>query len=1224
VPVPNFISEDQIERALVQKLQHLHGFDSLDCHTEDPEDLNDGSGRANKREVILVDRVREAATRLNPDIPANAIEEALEKLLDRRQSMSLVAANQEVYGLLRDGIPVEFDDAQGRPQKERVYLIEFDNPDANRYLAVTQLWVKGDRGFRRPDVLLYVNGLPLVFIELKNSNVKLRNAFDDNLTNYKREIPRLFLTNAFCVLSNAIETKVGSITAEWEHFFVWLRAEDEKEKIDREEIARKGTSLEGVIAGLFPRQRLLDYMENFILYYKDRDKIVAQNHQFLGVNRAFALFVAKRSTLTPALSQGEREKEESPQYRGGYYFEGQVERARELRQKQTPAEELLWELLRDRRFLELKFRRQHQIGDHIVDFYCHEHRLVIEADGEVHETSVQKVHDEQRDAILRGQGFQVIRFSNQQILENAQEVLQSIADLFPSSNGRGARGEGKTPANGLGVFWHTQGSGKSFSMIFYARKIFRKETGNFTFVVVTDRDDLDGQIYRNFLNTGTVTKAEAAQPKNSGELRKFLGQNKRLVFTLIQKFRWDKGKEYPLLSDRRDIIVIVDEAHRTQYKDLAENMRAGLKNAQYLAFTGTPLLGAQRKTNAWFGDYVSEYNFQQSMDDGATVPLFYKKRVPRVLIQNDDLADDLAEICEDENLDEAQQQKLENRFAQEIEVIKRDDRLETIAEDIVYHFPRRGYLGKGMVVSLDKFTAVKMYDKVQRLWKERIKELNGEINKASTEQERERLKKLRDHMKTVEMAVVVSEEADEETKFAKQKLDTKPHRERMNRLDEHGHDIEHNFKNPEHPLQLVFVCAMWLTGFDAPTLSTLYLDKPMKDHTLMQTIARANRVTSWKINGKEKKNGEIVDYYNVFRNMRKALKDYAQGQTGEEVPVREKDDLFRLLNDAIEQGTTFCAGIGIDLSALHDSKDIFKKVEKFKQHANTMLAKDEWRKSFSVYENTITGLYEACKPEILGKPIVRSVAVFQYLRGVVDAIIEQANVDAVSLRIGELLDESLVVDESTGLKEDSERVRITQTGKAWDLSKINFEKLKEDFKTKPHKNIEIADLRAFIQKKLEQMMKENVTRTDFATRLQGIVDRYNAGSSSADNYFEELMKFAKEMKSESERHVREGLTEDELELFDLIKKDKMTKEEEQKVRLAAKSLLNRLRNEPPKVLVQDWFKDGQSQKQVRSAVEAVLDEKLPETYDRALFTAKCNSVFETMLNYASQGLKWAA
>jgi type I restriction enzyme R subunit len=399
----------------------------------------------------------------------------------------------------------------------------------------------------------------------------------------------------------------------------------------------------------------------------------------------------------------------------------------------------------------------------------------------------------------------------------------------------------------------------------------------------------------------------------------------------------------------------------------------------------------------------------------------------------------------------------------------------------------------------------------------------------------------------------------------------------------------------------------------------------MKGHTLMQTIARANRVTSWKIDGIEKKSGEIIDYYNVFRNMRKALKDYAQGQEGQpDMPVQEKDELFKLLDDAIAQGMQFCAGIGIDLKTLLESKEVFKNVSTFEDYANTMLAKDEWRKGFAVYENTITGLYEACKPEILGKPVVRSVAVFQYLRGVLDAIIEQTDIDAVALRVGELLDESLVVDASAGLKDDATKFRIAQSGKTWDLSKIDFDKLKEEFKETPHKNIEIADLRAFIQKKLEQMLKENASRTDFATRLQDIIDRYNSGSSSADNYFNELMKFTKDLQAESERHILEGLTEEELELFDLIKKDKMTKEETQKVRLAAKSLLHRLREETPTVLIQDWFKDGQSRTRVRSAVEIVLDDKLPETYNRALFTEKCNNVFETMLNYANQGVKWAA
>jgi type I restriction enzyme R subunit len=399
----------------------------------------------------------------------------------------------------------------------------------------------------------------------------------------------------------------------------------------------------------------------------------------------------------------------------------------------------------------------------------------------------------------------------------------------------------------------------------------------------------------------------------------------------------------------------------------------------------------------------------------------------------------------------------------------------------------------------------------------------------------------------------------------------------------------------------------------------------MKDHTLMQTIARANRVTSWKINGVEKKNGEIIDYYNVFRNMRKALKDYAQGREGqEEPPVQEKKVLFTLLEDAIVQGKEFCREKDIDIDILLENTDIFKNVSQFNHYADTLLSRDEWRKGFAVYENTITSLYEACKPEILGRPVVRTVAVFQYLRGVVDTIVEQKDIDAVGMRISQLLDESVVVDGTGSAHESELEWRIVQSGRTWDLSKINFDKLKEDFQRASYKNIEISDLRAFIQRKLEQMLRQNAMRSDFAQRLQSIIDAYNAGSSSADNYFAELLRFTQDLQEESERHIRENLTEDELELFDLLKKDKMTNEETQKVRLAAKSLLYRLLEESPKVLVQDWFKDGQSKLRVRTAVETVLNIHLSESYDRVVFTEKCNKIFDLMLNQASQGLKWAA
>ena len=1081
--MPNFISEDDIEVAMVQRLQHVYGYDTLNCFTADPADLNDGSGRTDKRDVILYDRLKEAAIALNPGIPESAIDDALKQLCDKRQAMSSVAANREVDALIRDGVRVEFKDEQGRNRKERIKVIDFTDPTShhNQFLAVTQLWIQSTgaaakAGYRRPDILLYINGLPLVFIELKNSNVKLRTAYDDNLTNYKADIPQLFLANALCVFSNGIETRVGSLTAEWEHFFHWLRPDDEKEKIRREQIRDDGTSAERFLAGLCPKDKLLDYLENFVLYHKDTQKIIAQNHQFIGVNRGF-------------------------------------------------------------------------------------------------------------DKFLRREEF-----------------------------------DGK-----LGVFWHTQGSGKSFSMIFYARKIFRKCEGNYSFVVVTDREDLDGQIYRNFLNTGTVRKAEAAQPKDSEQMRTFLGQNKRLVFTLIQKFRWPKGQKYPLLSDRDDIIVIVDEAHRTQYKSLAENMRAGLPKAQYLAFTGTPLLGRDRKTNEWFGDYVSEYNFSQSMDDGATVPLFYKKRVPEMHNQNEDLSEEFYEILEDENLDDAQQEKLEKKFATEMEVIKRDDRLDAIAEDIVYHFPRRGYLGKGMVITLDKFTAVKMHNKVQLRWKEEIKILRGRIKASPDEGEKRRLKRRVDYMKAVEMAVVVSDENGEEEKFDKKGIDIRPHRKRMNQLDANGHDLEYNFKDPDDPLQLVFVCAMWLTGFDAPTVSTLYLDKPQKDHTLMQTIARANRVCSHKINGVEKRNGEVVDYYGVFKRLKKAIKDYGEGAEGsDDPPIKDKEELFRLLDEAIAQGKAFCSTKSVHIDKALETEDVFEKVGIFKEWADRLLYKDEWRKNFAVLENTITALYEASKPEILGQPVVRTVAVFQYLRGVIDSIIEQADIDSAVQKVGDLLDESLVVAEGK-VKEGKTAFKIEQNGKSWDLSKIDFDKLKDEFKKTEYKNIQIADLRAFLEKKLSEMLNKNRTRRDFAERLQEIIDNYNAGSSSADADFAELVRFAEALREEEERHIRKGLTEDELELYDLLCKDKMTQEEEKTVRLAAKALLKRLTEESPKVLVQDWFKDSQTRLAVRDEVGSVLNKHLPEaSYDKALFLLKRDRVFELTLDLAINHQRWAA
>ena len=778
--MPKIITEDMIEQAAIKALHERHDYTVLNCMTEEPGTLPDGTGRKDKKQVVLPDVMFESLCRINPDIPEQTVRMVVDELCHTSVSGDLMLTNYWSYQKIRNGITVEYNE-NGKKTSNILRLLSYNNALSNTFTVASQMWIQGVIHWRRPDLIIFINGFPMVLIELKNSNIPVKNAYDINLKNYLKDIPYLFNYNQICVLSNGMESRLGSFAAGYEFFFEWLKVENEKENPDRKAIRENCTSLEYFIAGLCEPKNLLDYIENFILYDRRRTKIIAKNHQFFGVNNAYNAFLRREE--------------------------------------------------------------------------------------------------------LKGK---------------------------------------------LGVFWHTQGSGKSYSMVMLARKIKHKCMGNFTFLIVTDREDLDTQIYKNFLRTEFITDKDKVQPANSKQLREELKTNKSILFTLIHKFRYDKGKKYPILSERDDIIVIVDEAHRTQYKDLAENMRTGLPNAQFLAFTGTPLLGAKRLTNAWFGDYVSEYNFAESIKDNATVPLYYVKRVPEVELQNDFLDSDFAEILEEENLTDAEQRRLENHYAKELEVIKRDDRLDAIAQHIVYHFPRRGFRGKGMVISVDKFTAVKMYDKVSYYWKEEIKKLNAQITKTKDAAEKLRLKDLVDYMRKVEMTVVISEDADEDAKFAAEGLSIKPHRDRMNKVDENGFDIEDNFKDPNNPLQLVFVCAMWLTGFDAPSVSTLYLDKPMKGHTLMQTIARANRV----YNGKEC--GLIIDYLDVFKYLKRALADYASDDGGL-MPVKDVERLLEQLYEAIDLTRVFCLSHNVDLGKVVEDGDTFKNLSIFEDYANIIV-----------------------------------------------------------------------------------------------------------------------------------------------------------------------------------------------------------------------------------------------------------------------------------------------
>jgi len=1081
----NFISEDDIEkRAIKLLLEQLEYDEFLNCYTRDEKDLNDGSNRASKEEVVFTDRVRRSLKKFN-QVPDEAIEQAIRELVKGRSGMSPMLANKQVYELIKEGYTATILNKDGREEPRKIKFIDFKNPNANEFLVVSQLWIQGMPKYRRPDLILYINGIPFVFIEFKNSNVEVKNAFDENLKTYYKEIPQLFVYNAVNILSNAIETKVGAFKADYEHYFEWLREDDEKKDVDRKRIKEFQVSLEFALRGLCAKDKLIDYIENFILYHvKGAYKIIAKNHQFIGVNKAVDGFKDRESK------------------------------------------------------------------------------------------------------------------------------------------------EGK-----LGVFWHTQGSGKSFSMVMYCKKIQRKFEGDFTFFIVTDRENLDGQIYRNFLNMGVVKEKEEARPKDGEQLREYLGGNKRFVFSLIHKFRYPKGKQYPLLSDRKDIIVIVDEAHRTQYKDLAENMRVGIPNAQYIAFTGTPLLGSKRLTNKYFGEYISEYNFKQAYEDGSTVPLFYDKRVPSVQLirEGDDLNADLAEVVEEEELSEAQQARLEREFASELSVIRNPDRLKIIAKDIVKHFPNRGYKGRGMVIAIDKFTTVKMYDLVQQYWREEIVELRKNERTAKNEEEKQRIKETIKYMNWVEMAVVISCDGSEDEKkaFEARGLDITPHFRKMQKVDENGHDLEYRFQEiTDDPFQLVFVCAMWLTGFDSPTLSDLYLDKPMVGHTLMQTIARVNRVATGKVCGR------IVDYYGVFRNLKKALAAYATGEeepedgkektTSVDLPVEEKEKLFDLLKQAIAEAEAFCLPLEIKLDLILDSGDTFEEIGLFEVFANKILSNDDTKQNFFVYTNTVESLYEACKPDIYErKSEFELLEVIRYLRKIVDRKKFSGDLEAARAKYADIIDQSITTVAEEEEKKTGFEIKKTKT---IDISKFDFDKLREKFKQAEFKHIEIADLRLFIEDKLEKLLNQNVTRIDFAKKLQDIINEYNSGSLSVENYFEDLIDFSKKLRDEEERHIRENLTTDELELFDLIRQTNknLTKKEEQLVKLAAKDLLKRLKEEKDKLLVTDWYKDEVAKLTVLKFVKQELNKDLPDSYLPPVFEETCSKVIEHLQKLEEMGRRWAA
>jgi len=1040
-------SEDALEQATIKRFVAM-GYETANLFGETFGE-HSSHGRETSSDVIFRPRLKSAIESLNPDVPPDAATMAIEVISRDRSAMNPVYANQELHEMLKNGVPVTWRDEDGVEGSDRLRVIDWENPANNDYFLTQQMWVTGDIYKKRCDLVACINGIPLVFIELKKPGVNVKHAYDDNLTDYKNNtIPQLWWYNAFIILSNGIQSRLGSMTAEWGHFVEWKKISSEEEK--------GIISLDTMIQGTCEPTRLLDIIENFILFSEARGglaKIVAKNHQFLGVR-------------------------------------------------------------------------------------------------------------------------------------NAVEAVRGI-------NGNEGR---------LGVFWHTQGSGKSFSMAFFCQNVIRKVPGNWTFVIITDRKELDGQIYKTFAGTGLIVEKQC-QADSGDHLRQLLTEDHQFVFTLIQKFQTRDGSLYPELSNRSDIIVITDEAHRSQYDSLAMNMRRALPNAAFIGFTGTPLIAGEEKTRQVFGDYVSVYNFRQSVDDGATVPLYYENRIPELQLTNDQLNDEMAEILESAELDEDQEKKLERTLAREYHLITRDERLEIIAEDLVQHFMGRGMMGKAMVVCIDRFTAVRMFDKVKKHWQAHLDGLRSRIEAGD-----EDLLETAQYMKETDMAVVVSSAQNEQAAFAEKGLDILTHRARMAK-----EDMETKFKDEDNPLRIVFVCAMWMTGFDVPSCSTLYLDKPMRNHTLMQTIARANRVFP------EKHNGLIVDYVGIFRNLQKALAIYGSGSGGGigggDTPIKDKAELVEMLKTVISETNTYCAEHGVDIPAIVGEERVFERTAMISDAVESLVYPEDDKKEFIRRADLVVRVHKAVMPD----PVAHQ---FDGTRSVLVAIAnnlrtppQEVDISHVMEAVNELLDRSIATE---GYVIPASSREVVRDGPAvLDLSKIDFETLRKLLAGGKRRTV-IEKLRAAIEKRLNAMALLNRSRMDYVEKFEQMIKEYNSGSKNIEEFFKELRVFAQELDDEDQRHIREGLSEEELALFDILTKPEMelTEKDRADVKKVARTMLDRLKQEK---LVLDWRKRQQARADVKLTIETILDE-LPRTYTPDVWQLKCDNVYQHVFDsYAGAG-----
>ncbi len=1221
------LTENKIEEfgiKLLERLgyQYLYGPDIAPIPSSGGVDsIEDGrrggpDTREDYSQILLLNRLREAIARINPGIPHDTREEAI-KEIQRIHSPELLTNNESFHRLLTEGIKVSYQ-KDGQQRGDLVWLIDFEDPTNNQFVVTNQYTIIEDGNNKRPDVLLFINGIPLVVLELKNAaneHATIKSAFKQ-IETYKSTIPSLFTYNAFSVISDGLEAKAGTVSSGISRFMAWKSADG------KEEASNLVSQLETLINGMLNKETLIDLIRHFIVFEKSKKedpksgqitintvKKLAAYHQYYAVNRAIESTLRAAGYNSPP-KEGSSQRgvvntsEEgwiSPQAKGGVvktphkgvvpnprveeikrhsknyfslpYNPKLKERARALRKAGNLPEVLFWNEVKNKQFKGFDFDRQKIIGNYIVDFYCANCNVVIEIDGSSHDDKQE--YDAERDAYLESLGLTVIHIPVEDVMNRMNETMNMLfehsafepprpsgtppkernepprqysADAPPEEGNvredpasYGVPGVKSQPLGDRkgGVVWHTQGSGKSLSMVFYTGKIVQA-LDNPTVVIITDRNDLDDQLFETFASSTQLLRQEPKQVTDRNDLKaKLKVASGGVIFTTIQKFQPEEGNVYETLSERNNIVVIADEAHRTQYGFKAKNvddkddsgnvigtktvygfakyMRDALPNATYLGFTGTPIENTDVNTPAVFGNYIDVYDIAQAVEDGATVRIFYESRLAKVSLSEEgkQLVEDLEDELDQEELTETQKAKA--KWTQLEALIGSENRIATVAKDIVQHFEQRQevFEGKGMIVTMSRRIAADLYEEIIKIKPEWH---SDDLEKGA-------------------IKVVMTAASSDGPKMQKHHS-TKQQRK----------TLADRMKDPDNELKLVIVRDMWLTGFDAPSMHTLYIDKPMKGHNLMQAIARVNRVY------KDKPGGLVVDYLGIASDLKKALSFYSDAG-GKGDPTIAQEQAVELMLEKLEVVSQmfdeFPSSGGVPEGrggfAYEDyfEADTGKKLSMILAAEEHILGLEDGKKR---YINEVTALSKAFAiaiPHDQAMDVKEEVSFFQAVKARLakfDGTGSGRTDEEIETTIRQVVDKALVSEQ------------VIDVFDAAGIKKPDISILSEDFllelKGMEHKNVALEVLKKLLNDEIKSRSKKNLVKSkSLMEMLENSIKKYHNKILTAAEVMDELIKLSKEIVNMDSEAKQLGLSDFEYAFYtavadndsarDLMEKDKL-------------------------------------------------------------------------------------